>query len=215
MKRLSFETNHTYHIFNRGVDKRVIFNDSKDYLRFKQILRELNTVDSSGGVYILRKGGKIFLENLDKRPLVEIVAYNLLSNHFHLVLKQLEENGISKFMQKIGTGYTIYFNEKNQRSGSLFQGKFKAVLVDSEQYFRHLVHYVNFNHVIHETETRPEYNSIQDYASESSNNKISDFKSLTPWFKNFEDFLTTSKDSIEYSKQIKNDKKNNNFIIEE
>jgi putative transposase len=77
--------------------------------------------------------------------LVEILAFVLMPNHFHLILKQKKTDGIAKFMQKIGTGYTMYFNKKYERVGSLFQGKFKAVLIENEAHYIHLPSYIHLN----------------------------------------------------------------------
>ena len=74
--------------------------------------------------------------------LVEIVAYCLNPNHYHLIVKQISEKGIERFMQKIGTGYTNYFNKRYERSGALFQGKFKSIHIDSNEYLLHLSVYV-------------------------------------------------------------------------
>lgn len=87
-------------------------------------------------------------------PLVEIIAYCLNPNHYHLILKQVSERGIEKFMHKVSTGYTNYFNKKNERSGSLFQGPFKAIHVDSNEYLLYLSAYVNRNHFIHSYEDK-------------------------------------------------------------
>jgi len=81
--------------------------------------------------------------------LVSIIAYCLLPNHFHLVLKQESKDGISKFMQKLGTSYTMYFNTKYKRSGSLFQGKFKANLIGGDFGLPILSVYINLNYIHH------------------------------------------------------------------
>jgi putative transposase len=70
-----------------------------------------------------------------------------MPNHFHLILRQLQENGIAQFMQKLGTGYTMYFNKKNKRSGSLFQGTFKAIQIEHDEYLTHLSRYIHINPV--------------------------------------------------------------------
>ncbi len=77
--------------------------------------------------------------------LVDILAFCLMPNHFHLLIKQKVENGVVKFMQKLGTGYTMSFNEKYERSGSLFQGTYKAVLVEKDSHFIHLPYYIHSN----------------------------------------------------------------------
>ena len=80
-----------------------------------------------------------------KERLVDIVALCLMDNHFHLLLYERTEGGISKFMQRLGTAYTVYFNEKYERTGALFQGRFKSKLIVEESYLFHLVNYIHFN----------------------------------------------------------------------
>jgi len=77
------------------------------------------------------------------------VSYCLLPNHFHIVLKELVEHGISKFMQRVACGYTMYFNEKYERSGGLFQGTFKSKHIDDDQGLRQVTAYVTYNHLVH------------------------------------------------------------------
>lgn len=77
--------------------------------------------------------------------IVDFVCYCLNFNHFHFLIRQVKKDGIKKFMHKLGTGYTQYFNEKNKSSGGLFQGRFKAIHVDSNEYLLHLSAYINLN----------------------------------------------------------------------
>lgn len=135
-------TGETYHVFNRGVDKRDVFLDKYDYVRFYQTLDNFNSVDP---IINLRLSKSM----RDKKPLVGITAYSFLPNHFHLIVKQLEDGGISEFMRRVSTGYTSYFNEKYSRSGSLFQGVFKRVHVSSEEQLQYLFAYVNENQTVH------------------------------------------------------------------
>jgi putative transposase len=92
--------------------------------------------------------GSLFEQSFLKekqKPLVKFIAYNLLPNHFHFILEQVVEGGISEFMKRLLGGYTWYFNKKNKRSGSLFQGTFKSKLIDSNEYLLHISVYVNLN----------------------------------------------------------------------
>ena len=83
--------------------------------------------------------------NHKRKLLVEILVFTLMPNHFHLLLKQKQENGISKFMHKLGVGYSMYFNQKYERTGSLFQGTYKAIPVNNDSYFIHLPYYIHLN----------------------------------------------------------------------
>lgn len=153
MSKPQFVENKIYHIYNRGVEKREIFTEEKDYFRFIHDLFEFNDEDSALniGYYFNPKSTEIEFQHLksqEKKPrklLVEIMIFTLMPNHFHLLLRQKKENGIVKFMQKLGTGYTMYFNQKYERVGSLFQGRFKAALINKEAHFIHLPFYLHTN----------------------------------------------------------------------
>ena len=141
-----------YHVYNRGVDKRDIFSDKNDIYRFVESIKEFNRIEKINSLANLRKSKSIFqigLSPLSGEPLVEIIGYCLNPNHFHFILKQSVDGGIVKFMQKLQSGYTSYFNVKNFRSGSLFQGVFKSQLISNENYFYKLIGYVNKNYLIH------------------------------------------------------------------
>lgn len=154
-RKIQFANNHIYHLFNRGVEKRTIFQDDNDRWRFLQGLCLFNDVESSAKVLWelenRREGANLrtirkFLEQERRKrePLVRIMADCLMPNHYHLLVEQLVDEGISRFMQKLGTGYVKYFNQKHEkRVGGLFQGRFKAVLVEEELYLRHLLVYIN------------------------------------------------------------------------
>lgn len=133
------------HVYNRGVDKRIIFAQKRDYERFLLALFLFNDVDIYD--YDLKEFNLHELPALPKQrtPLVEIIHWCLMPNHFHLLLRPLVSNGVSIFMQKVGTGYTMYFNTKYERSGRLFQGTFKLKLVEKDEYFSHLCAYIPLN----------------------------------------------------------------------
>ena len=142
----NFGNGEFFHVYNRGVDKRVIFTDSYDIRRFFKSMVEFNTIDPIGSLYensFLQLGGPT-------PKLVNIIAYCLNPNHFHFILEQLVDGGISEFMKRLGGGYTGYFNNKYDRSGSLFQGKFKNVHIDSNEYLLHVSAYVNLNDRVHQ-----------------------------------------------------------------
>ena len=149
MRKFQFIPGEFYHLYNRGTEKRRIFMSLADYNRFMTLLYVANQENSVD----LKLQGRTLdeLKKLNKfkkeKPLVEIVTYCLMPNHFHLLIHEIEEGGISKFMQKILTGYTMYFNKKNNRSGSLFQGKFKATHVADDNYLKYLVSYIHLNPV--------------------------------------------------------------------
>ncbi len=152
-----------YHIYNRGVEKRTIFEDKQDFFQFLQMLDLCNVDMTCGGLEKYK-----YPTNLDRRdnesPLVEIITYCLNANHYHLMVRQIGENGISQFMQKVGTAYAMYFNQKNQRNGSLFQGKFKSIHVGTDEYLKGLSAYINLNNVMH-TNTKQQGKALLLYRS--------------------------------------------------
>ncbi|MFA6257089.1 MAG: transposase [Candidatus Paceibacterota bacterium] len=145
-RKAKFELGEFYHVYNRGVEKRVIFKGNRDYDRFLVLLYIAN---SNEALHIndygpLRSIKDIFQKDRGK-PLVAIGAYCLMPNHFHLLLTPLVENGISKFMLKLQTGYSMYFNKKNDRVGALFQGVFKSQHIDNDRFLRYIYAYLHLN----------------------------------------------------------------------
>ena len=150
MRKHKFTTKEYYHVYNRGVDKRMLFEDESDVRRFIDTINYFNKEECYGGVYLekqMEKSVKKFGHPMSK--LVTIVTYCVLGNHFHFVLRQEVDAGISKFMQKFGNGYTKYFNTKHKRTGSLFQGRFKSRYIDSNEYLLRVFAYVSSNYKIH------------------------------------------------------------------
>ena len=149
LRKDPFVTGEYYHIYNRGIDKRIIFKSKKDYERFIMLLYLANSDDSFRLDNILNKQHKTFGEALvlDKdEPLVSIGAWCLMTNHFHLLIRQEVDGGVTKFMRKLGVGYSMFFNIKYQRKGALFGGLFKSKLIGvDDNYMRQLFGYIHIN----------------------------------------------------------------------
>lgn len=149
LRKDPFITGEYYHIYNRGIDKRIIFKSKRDYERFIMLLYIANSNNSFRLDNILNKQKETFTEILllDKgKPLVSIGAWCLMTNHFHLLVRQDIDGGITKFMKKLGTGYSMFFNIKYQRNGALFGGLFKSKLIGvDDNYMRHLLGYIHIN----------------------------------------------------------------------
>ena len=135
-----------YHIYNRGTDKRKIFLDTADHHRFIELLYLCNT-KYSVNVRDIRKVHNNIFEFDRGKPLVSIGAYCLMPNHFHLLLTTDAESGISFFINKVCTAYSMYFNKRYDRSGALFQGRFKSQHADSDEYLKYLYAYIHLNPV--------------------------------------------------------------------
>ena len=137
-----------YHTLNRGVEKREIFLDKQDHLRFVHDLYELNNEDRvENSIRIFRTDPKLADTTTRKKrkTLVDILAFCLMPNHYHLLLSPRVKNGIPKFMAKINIGYAKYFNQKYEREGALFQGRYKKILITDNTHFLHLPFYIHFN----------------------------------------------------------------------
>lgn len=151
MKKSVFVDGHIYHVYNRGVDKRDVFLNDGDYRRFIHHLYELNDSKPvrNAHYFLNHKTGNVEARKIygtqERDVLVGILVFTLMPNHFHLMLRQVQEDGIVRFMQKLGTGYTMYFNKKYERVGSLFQGPFKAAHILEGSHFIHLPHYIHTN----------------------------------------------------------------------
>ncbi|MEK7541383.1 MAG: transposase [Patescibacteria group bacterium] len=130
------------------MDKRRTFMQTRDYLRFVHDIFEFNDTHPASNVnyYFGAKPSAILLPHREPRELlVEVLCFCLMPNHYHFLLRQRQNHGISEFMRKIGTGYTNYFNEKYDRSGALFQGKFKAIRITAHAHLLYLPHYIHLN----------------------------------------------------------------------
>lgn len=149
-RKTIFANEEFYHVYNRGVDKRNIFLDDYDRKRFFQSMTEFNVVEPIGSIYEKTIADKSLGRLASKsKDLVNFIAYCLNPNHYHFVLEQKMDDGIEKFMHRLGTGYSKYFNNKYQRGGALFQSKFKSVYINSNEYLLHLSVYVNLNYNFH------------------------------------------------------------------
>jgi len=204
MRRAEFTNNEYYHIFNRGVDKRTIFADKRDVDRFYQSMIEFNTLEPIGSIYenSFRKSPLgSFAPKLQKK-IVDFTCYCLNPNHYHFILSPLIDKGIEKFMHKIGGGYTNYFNEKYKRSGSLFQGVFKAIRIDSNEYLLHLSAYINLNNKVHSLGSEAPKSSWKEYITDSKEN-FCNKKIILEQFKNNTEYKKFAEDSLVDIKQRK------------
>jgi putative transposase len=145
IRKTAFVPGEYYHIYNRGNSKQKIFLSKKDYERFIALLYGTNT-NERFNFFDLRKGGGIFSKEIEKK-LVSIGTYCLMPNHFHLLITPLSEEGLSKFMQKLSTAYSMYFNETHKRTGGLFEGKFKSQHISSDRQLKYNFSYIHLNPV--------------------------------------------------------------------
>ena len=143
------------HVLNRGVDKRIIFLDNQDRLRFMHDLFEFNDeANVMNNYYAFQKYNAFarhYIEHtnaqkrIPRKLLVDVHAFCLMPNHYHLLLSERSEKGISRFMKKLNMGYALYFNKKYERNGALFQGRYKSVPITTNAHFIHMPYYIHLN----------------------------------------------------------------------
>ena len=198
MRKIKFTNDEYYHIFNRGVEKRDIFSDKSDLDRFFQSMDEFNTLSPIGSIYAASFHKNKQVTNLIDRPerLVSFICYCLNPNHYHFILQQITGRGIEKFMHRLGLGYTNYFNKKYRRSGSLFQGTFKANHIDSNDYLLYASAYVNLNNKVHQIGNKPFESSWKEYVKENGQSIFCDKKIILNQFANSENYKAFAEDVL-------------------
>lgn len=168
-----FVVGERYHVFNRGVAKCTICENESDFWRFLQGLVLFNEKNSTASVLwrLERDRGRLTMNvlkeyivrpNNERNPLVRVLAYCIMGNHYHLILEEIQEGGITNFMRKLGVGYAKYFNNKYERVGSLFQNVFKNVLIESENQLLYLLVYVNILNPAEFIEPNWKENGVRD-----------------------------------------------------
>ena len=198
MRKIKFTTGELYHIYNRGNNKRTIFSKPQDLNRFLQGMNDFNTINPIGSLYL-----NSFRKELrgSTSKLVNFICYCLNPNHFHFIVKQTAEEGITKLMHRIGTGYTRYFNDQYENSGSLFQGRFKANLIDSNKYLLHLSAYINLNgdaHSLRGSASKLSISSWNEYiqGDEHKKNSLCNKKIILSQFKNLLEYKKFAEESL-------------------
>ena len=138
LRKQKFAVGEFYHLYNRGNDKKIIFKKQKDYEHFLYLMYICNTTKSIELRYLNK--------NFDrKETLVDIGAYCLMPNHFHIFIYEKTDNGISKYMRKLLTAYSMYFNKKYERTGKLYEGVFKSVHASTNNQLKYIYSYIHLN----------------------------------------------------------------------
>ncbi len=169
-----------YHIYNRGMQKQPIFTSDADRFRFlflilvlqgknpiRNMSRSVKTSVQHSMLHISDETKNDILKNRN----IELVAFCLMPNHFHLIVHEIEENGISKYMQRVQNAYTKYFNTKYEKTGHLFQGSYKSKHIMDDRYLLYLSAYVHKNPCelfnIKDQEEKYYWSSFQDYIDDN------------------------------------------------
>ena len=150
-KRPALANGEIYHIVVRAIEGLKLFRDEKDYFRMISDLFGFNNIHPISSTHrwqINKSPSRTFLANMGRRKLlVELLAFCLMPNHVHLLVRQIIDGGISKFMRKIGAGYGAYYNQKYKRTGHLFQGRFKIVHIKNDKQLITVFVYIHTNPV--------------------------------------------------------------------
>jgi len=172
--RKKYLENGYYHIYNRGVEKKPLFLDEQDYSVFLSYLKEYLLPKNEDELYDRLSDPEISYKEKDKiikllrmnnfHEEITLLAYCLMLNHFHFMIKQKSFNSIDKFMQSLCTRYTMYFNKKYKRVGHLYQGVYKAVFVENEEQYLYLTKYIHRQALASQGQTlQDQPSSYEDY----------------------------------------------------
>ncbi len=214
MQREPFVEGEFYHVYNQGVEKRNICSDEYDANRFLVSMSIFNSVDPIGSIYEQsfegkqsnKLGGRTAKSN---ERLVNIVAYCLNPNHFHLLLEQVAEKGISEFMKRLSGGYTWYFNNRYKRRGHLFQGPFRSIHVNTDKYLLHLSAYINLNNRVHQIDdelAKLVRSSWSEYV-ESAEKQVCEKDVTLGQFKNKNEYKVYAEDALSIMLERKKNEK--------
>ncbi|RJQ37005.1 hypothetical protein C4559_04760 [Candidatus Microgenomates bacterium] len=200
-RKVPFVNGECYHIFNRGVAKIPIFDNSRDYQHFIKTMIYYQIEGPKPRFSICTLKG---LELNHNKKIINILGYCLMPNHFHLLIQQIRENGITEFMSKLSNSYTKYFNIKNRRIGPLLQGEFKSVYIEKDEQLIHLLRYIHLNPLVgYKTKNLEEYpwSSYLEY-TELSDNNICLKEIVINQFKSVDEFKSFTHDQEDYGQKL-------------
>lgn len=207
MRNIKIAPGEYYHIFNRGVNKQLIFHDDTDRARFLFLILYfqspiiLQNISRPVKSYVKHRVFNIDEEKqkIIRSRFVELVAFCLMPNHFHLIIKENDENGIARYMQRVLNGYTKYYNTKYGKSGHLFQGPYKVIHVKNNEQLLYLSSYIHRNpreiKKYFNRENKYQWSSYQDFVNKNRFEKLLVFDIICEQFnekKEYNKFVKTS-----------------------
>ncbi len=211
-RKVPLNTNEIYHVFNRGIDARITFSNQKEFIRAYQVMKYYRfsspPVNFSKFINAGSEGIEKYNEVSWGEKLVSIMCYCLMPNHFHFLVRQEVDGGISKFISQFLNSYTRYFNTKNERVGPLFLNDFKNVLIESEEQLLHLSRYIHLNPYSSEVVKnldglyKYEWSSLTEYAG-GSEDYICDKEMIMSYFKTKESYKKFVSDRADYQRELK------------
>ena len=219
MKREKIAQGEHYHLLNRGVNKQIIFHDAGDYNRFLFLIiyfqSQINFPQIGRLVKEFVKHPMLDIgQQVVKERTVELVAFCIMPNHFHLIIKEIEDLGISAYMQRVLNAYSKYYNTKYQKSGHVFQGPYRVVHIVDDRQLLHLSAYVHRNvreiSRWYNKEDQYQWSSYQDFVNENRWGNLLSPAIILDQFKTqdkYRDFISTSltkisKEELDYLKNL-------------
>lgn len=210
IRKIILATDEIYHVVNRSIEQIPIFKTKEDYQRALEVIdfyRYKNPPLSFSNYKKLsiEARGRFYKLLREKEEIVEIFVFCLMPNHFHLLLKQKSEKGISNFMRRFQNSYVKYFNTKSDRVGGLFQSTFRAVRIETDEQFLHVARYIFLNPVtayIIEAEDLPNYpwSAFPEYLTSQSSFIYK--KEVLNFFKTKDDFKKFVFDQVDYQRKL-------------
>jgi len=211
VRKVILVNNEIYHVFNRSIEQKPIFTEKRewdralltlDYYRFSDVFTSLSQL-----LQLEIDKRNFFLSQLKQkgRKLVEIISYCLMPNHYHLLLKQIRDNGIKEFISNFSNSYTRYFNIKHNRIGPIFQGYFKSVRIEDTEQLIHVCRYIHINPVVsafigkNELAEYP-YSSFVEYLGKK--NGFCDKEIILDYFSSIEKLKDFTFDQVDYGKKL-------------
>ncbi len=199
-----FANQQIYHIYNRGVDKRTTFLDKRDYRRFIESI-DYYRMKTPPVRFSLKDRPSLTTKTHQDSPLVTLLSFCIMPNHFHLLVRQIEEKGVTNFISKLSNSYTRYFNTRHKRVGPLFQGSFKAVRIEDDEQLLHVSRYIHLNPLVgyltKDLKTYP-YSSYKEYLDMQKG--FCEKKDILGYFRSPAHYETFVLNQADYAKSLKN-----------
>jgi REP-associated tyrosine transposase len=210
-RKVAFINDAYYHVYNRGIDRRATFLNKREYARAIDLLSfyQYTTIPIRYSRYLSlpQETQQQYLQSMkDSGKIVEVTAYCLMPNHFHILIRQKKEKGVATYIANFMNAYTKYFNTKHQRTGPLFQGVFKAVYIETDEQLVHLTRYIHLNPVasslIHPEQMHgypwSSYPAYKDFVEDKvvSPMRVAEIHSIVSDYEHF------VKDNVAYAKEL-------------
>lgn len=203
-RKTPFVNDYFYHVYNRGVAKQPTFSTHADYQRLLESMYYYQFSDPKPSFSTYKR---FKIQDFETNPkIVDIIAYCLMPNHFHMLVRQTQDRGIQHFMRKVFNSYTKYYNTRHKRVGPLFQGEFKAVLIESDEQLLHVSRYIHLNPYVDgltkALDTFP-YSSYSQYIGKR-NSGFCIIEPIMSFYKDTSKYKGFIEDHQDYAKQLEN-----------